>query len=218
MTLRILLADDHELILAAIRRLVESMEGMQVVAQACDGREAVTLARIHRPDLAIMDISMRELNGIEATGQIRDVSPGTRVLILSSHTTADFVRRSLKAGASGYLSKDSAPQELGTAIEAISKGEVFVSSRVAHHLVAGLRGDGKGDEASPLEVLTMRQREILQMIAEGKTTKEIAHGLFLSTKTVETHRAAIMERLNIRNVSGLAIFALRSGLIGADPA
>jgi DNA-binding NarL/FixJ family response regulator len=136
--LRVLLADDHTLVRAGIRALVEGVEGAVIVAEADNGRDAVALAKQHRPDITVMDISMRELNGIEATRQMRDDNPAAKVLILSMHATEDFVRRALKAGAAGYIVKDSAPLELRMAIEAIRRGEIYVSSRVSQYLVAGL--------------------------------------------------------------------------------
>lgn len=214
--LRVLLADDHTLVRAGIRSLIEAIEGAVIVAEADNGREAVSLAKAHRPDLTVMDISMRELNGIEATLQILAENPDARVLILSMHATEDFVRRALKAGAAGYIVKDSAPLELRMAIEAIRRGEVFVSSRVSQHLVSGLSGGRAHPEQTALESLTPRQREILQLIAEGKSTKEIAFALSVSIKTIETHRAALMERLGIRDVAGLVIFAVRNKLVNVD--
>ena len=213
---RVLLADDHTLVRAGIRALVEGIEGMVIVAEAQNGREAVALAKVHRPDLTIMDIAMKELNGIEATSQIRADNPDARVLILSMHATEDFVRRALKAGAVGYLVKDSAPLELRMAIEAIRRGEVFVSSRVSQQLFVGL-GEGRARPSdSALDALTPRQREILQLIAEGRSTKEIAFALRVSVKTVETHRAALMERLAIHDVAGLVLFAVRQKLVSAE--
>lgn len=210
---RILLADDHTLVLAGIRSLLEGFDGVTIVGEAHDGREAVALARAKAPNLVLMDISMKELNGIEATAQIRAEVPDARVLILSMHTTEDFVRRALKAGASGYLVKDSAPLELRMAIDAIMRGEKYISSRVSGHLVSGVVDGRPAGAGSPLDSLTPRQREILQMIAEGKSTKEIAFALEISAKTVETHRATLMERLGIRDVAGLTVFAIKSGLI-----
>lgn len=214
--IRTLLADDHTIVRAGIRALLRDIEGITIVAEADNGRDAVALAREKTPDLAIMDISMKELNGIEATAQIRLQSPGTRVLMLSMHTTEDFVRRALKAGASGYIVKDSAPLELKMAIEAIMRGEVYISSRVSKSLVSGLVEKGAQEASSSIEALTPRQREILQLIAEGKSTKEIAFILEVSVKTVETHRAGLMERLGIRDVAGLVVYALRHNLISID--
>jgi DNA-binding NarL/FixJ family response regulator len=214
---RVLLADDHKLVMAGIRALLEEIEGVSIVAEATNGRDAVAMATQAAPGLVIMDISMKELNGIEATARMKAQDPRTRVLILSMHTTEDFVRRALKAGADGYLVKDSAPLELRMAIEAVMRGETYISSRVSQHLVSGLREGRRGNDASAIDALTPRQREILQMIAEGKSTKEIAFALEVSVKTVETHRAGLMERLGIRDVAGLVIYAVRHRLVDVDP-
>ena len=214
--MRVLLCDDHTLVRAGIRALVLERPDTVIVAEAENGREAVALARTHRPDLVVMDISMRELNGIEATAQIRAELPQTHVLILSMHTTEDFVRRALKAGASGYLVKDSAPLELKMAVDAIQRGETYLSSRVSRTLLSGLVDGRPPQSESGIDALTPRQREILQLIAEGKSTKEIAFNLSVSVKTVETHRAGLMERLGIHDVAGLVLFAVRNKLISVD--
>ena len=214
--IRVLLADDHALVMAGIRALVEELGTTQIVAEANNGRDAVALAKQHRPDLVIMDISMKDLNGIEATAQIMAEVPSTRVLILSMHTTEDFVRRAIKAGAAGYLVKDSAPLDLKMAIAAVLRDEIYLSPRVSKHVVAGfLHGKPHQDESS-MDALTARQREVLQMVAEGKSTKEIAYQLNVSVKTVETHRAALMERLDIHDIAGLVLYAVRHGLISVD--
>jgi DNA-binding NarL/FixJ family response regulator len=214
---RILLADDHLLIRAGIRSLVENLDGMSVVAEADNGREAVTLAKKHKPDLIIMDITMKEMNGIEAMAQILSDLPSARVLILSMHSTEEFVKRAMKAGAHGYLVKDSAPLELPLAIKAVMRGEIYLSSRISRHVVTGLIQGSEATRAqSSMDALTARQREILQLIAEGKSTKEIAFVLGVSVKTVETHRADLMERLSIRDVAGLVVYAIRNGLIDID--
>lgn len=216
--IRVLLADDHALVLAGIRALVEELGDTEIVAEANNGRDAVMLAKQHRPDLVIMDISMKELNGIEATAQIRSELPSTQVLILSMHTSEDFVRRAIKAGASGYLVKDSAPLDLKMAIAAVMRNEVYLSPRVSKHVIAGFLNSGVEQTGSSMDVLTARQREILQLIAEGKSTKEIAFQLGVSVKTVETHRAALMERLDIHDIPGLVLYAVRQGLISVDGA
>jgi DNA-binding NarL/FixJ family response regulator len=216
--IRVLLADDHALVLAGIRALVEEIEGTRIVAEANNGRDAVALVRQHKPDLVIMDISMRELNGIEATAQIKAEMPSSRVLILSMHTTEDFVRRAIRAGASGYLVKDSAPLDLRMAIAAVMRDEIYLSPRVSKHVVAGFLNGQPQQAESSMDALTARQREILQLIAEGKSTKEIAFQLNVSVKTVETHRAALMERLDIHDVAGLVLYAVRHGLISVDRA
>ena len=214
--IRVLLADDHALVLAGIRALVEELGGTQIVAEAHNGREAVALAKQHKPDLVIMDISMQELNGIEATGQIMAEVPSTKVLILSMHTTEDFVRRAIKAGAAGYLVKDSAPLDLKMAIAAVLRGEIYLSPRVSRHVVSGFLHGKPHQNESSMDALTARQREILQMIAEGKSTKQIAYQLNVSIKTIETHRAALMERLDIHDVAGLVLYAVRHGVISVD--
>lgn len=212
--IRILLADDHALVRAGIRALVEALDNARIVGEASNGREAVAFAREHAPDLVVMDISMRELNGIEATEAIVAHAPDCKILILSMHAAAEFVHRAMKAGASGYMVKDSVPLELHVAIESLMRGEMYVSPRVSHHLVSALRAPGSGD--SPLEALTLRQREVLQMIAEGKSTKEIAASLGVSPKTVETHRAAVMTRLGIHDIAGLVKYAARHHLIALE--
>ena len=216
--IRVLLADDHALVLAGIRALVEELGGNQIVAEASNGRDAVALAKQHKPDLVIMDISMQELNGIEATAQIMAEVPATKVLILSMHTTEDFVRRAIKAGAAGYLVKDSAPLDLKMAIAAVLRGEIYLSPRVSRHVVSGFLHGKPHQNESSMDALTARQREILQMIAEGKSTKQIAFQLEVSIKTVETHRAALMERLDIHDVAGLVLYAVRHGVISVDRA
>ena len=214
--IRILLADDHTLVRAGIRALVEGIEGSQIVAEAANGREAIALAKAHLPDLVIMDISMKELNGIEATEGIVAETPSAKVLILSMHAAEEFVRRAMKAGASGYLVKDSVPTELRMAIEALMRGEVYLSSRVSRHVVSALTGGRVAESESSLESLTLRQREVLQMIAEGKSTREIANALDVSVKTVESHRSALMGRLGIFDIAGLVIFAARNHLVTLD--
>jgi DNA-binding NarL/FixJ family response regulator len=209
---RILLVDDHALVRAGIRALLESIEGARIVAEADNGREAVALARSHQPDVVIMDISMKELNGIEATARIVAEVPAARVLILSMHAAEEFLRGAIKAGASGYLVKDSIPMELGLALEALMRGEVYLSSRVSRQFV-GLVAGTAADSQSSLDSLTGRQREVLQLIAEGKNTKQIAAILEVSAKTVEAHRAAVMARLGIRDIAGLVMYAARNNLI-----
>jgi DNA-binding NarL/FixJ family response regulator len=210
---RVLLSDDHALIRGALRLMVERIEGVTVVAEAADGRAAVEQAILHRPDIALLDITMRDMNGIEALGRIREAVPSTRLVILSSHESPEFVLRALRAGAHGYLVKGATPDELATAIREVMAGRAYLSQSVSGHVVSGIRERSLAE--SPLDSLTPRQREILQMIAEGKSTKVIASTLDVSVKTAETHRAALMERLGIRDVAGLVLFAVRHGLV--DP-
>ena len=214
--IRILLVDDHTLVRAGIRALIETIEGARIVAEADNGREAVGLARTHSPDIVVMDISMKELNGIDATSKIIAEVPTARVLILSMHAAEEFVRRAVKAGALGYLVKDSVPTELKLAVVALMRGEMYFSSRISRQLLASFADPGADKRESSLDSLTSRQREILQMIAEGKSTKEIAATLQVSVKTVETHRTALMSRLGIFDIAGLVMYAARNNLVTID--
>jgi len=212
---RILLADDHALFRAGMRSLLHMLPNVEIVAEAGNGREAVELARRHHPDLVVMDISMKELNGLDATLRIKTENPAIQVIILSMHDSEAFVARALRAGASGYLLKDSTEPELELALNAVMRGETYLSSRVSKHVVDAFVE--RGDASAPLDNrLTARQREILQLLAEGHGTKEIAYRLGVSIKTVETHRAQIMRRLDIRDVPGLVRFAIRNGLVSMD--
>lgn len=213
--LRILLADDHALVRAGIRSLLEDMPGVEVIAEAGDGLEAVRLTEEQQPDLVLMDVAMKNVNGLEATAQIRRQYPQVRVLILSMYTNEDYVVQALRAGASGYLVKDSAPMELELAINAVKVGDTYLSPPVSRQMVESymLR---LGSDSSPLDALTSRQREILQLIAEGRTTKDIAYLLNVSVKTVETHRTQIMQRLNVHDIPGLVRYAIKVGLVNLD--
>jgi DNA-binding NarL/FixJ family response regulator len=186
-----------------------------VVAEASDGREALAAIVLHKPDIVLMDIAMKNLNGLETTVQIKRDFPDTRVIILSMHATGDYVQQAIRAGASGYLLKDAATAELGIAVQAVMRGEVYLSPAVSKQVVESymLR---PGGEKSSVEQLTPRQREVLKMIAEGHSTKEIAYRMGVSVKTVETHRTQLMERLDIRDVAGLVRYAIRVGLITAE--
>jgi len=213
---RILIADDHRLVRAGIRALLEGIPGVTIVGEADNGRDAIAMARAEKPALVVMDISMKELNGIEATARLKAEFAEMRVLILSMHTTEDFVRRALTAGASGYLVKDSAPLELEMAIGAVMRGENYISSRVSRHLVARL-AEGAVPGQSSIDSLTPRQREILQLVAEGKVNKQIAADLCISIKTVEKHRQQVMNKLNIHDVAGLTRYAIARGIIESTP-
>ncbi len=213
--LRVLLAEDHTLVRAGIRALLESLEGVEVVAEAADGREALRLAQTHHPDILLMDITMKELNGLEAAARLAKERPATRVIILSMHADQAYVHQALQAGASGYLLKGSDLAELELALKAVARGDTYLSPAVSKHFVGDLL-NGKKPTANPLDELTPRQREILQLVAEGRTTKEIASRLNLSIKTVETHRTQLMERLDIHDVAGLVKFAIRVGLTHTD--
>lgn len=215
-TVRVLLADDHALVRAGVRALLEEIDGVAVVAEASDGRAAVALACVHRPNIVVMDISMPELNGIDAALQMKVECPETRVLLLSMHASDEFVQRAMKAGIAGYLVKNSAPLELRVAIETLMRGETYLTPRISQQVVAAFAPRTAAEGTSRIELLTPRQREILQLLAEGKSTKSMAFLLGLSVKTVETHRAALMDRLGIHDLAGLVIYAVRHKLVGLE--
>ncbi len=213
---KILLVDNHALVRAGIRALLEQIPNVLVVGEAGDGREALKLVEQCRPHLVLMDITMPVMNGLEATVRIVKDFPGVRVVMLSVHTDEEYVLQALRAGAAGYLLKDAGRAELEIAVAAVARGETYLSPAVSRHVVGDyVRRTGSGLEGR-LETLTPRQREILQLIAEGKSTKEIASILDVSVKTVETHRAQLMERLDIHDVAGLVRYAIRTGVVTAD--
>ena len=210
---RILLADDHTLVRAGIRALLEKLPGMEVVGEAGDGREVLNLVGTRRPDVVLMDIAMPGLNGLEAAARLAKEFPDVRVIILSMHHDEEYVWRALKAGAAGYLLKKAATAELATALERVARGEIYLSQEISARLPKSFPLNGIANRKSPLEQLTGRQREILQLIAEGRNTKGIAEVLKVSPKTVEYHRIKLMDCLNVHDVPGLVRFALRAGLI-----
>jgi len=211
MTVRILLADDHKLVRAGLRSLVNAIPDVSVVGEASHGREAVEMAVRLKPDIVLMDINMPELNGLNAAERIARALPRTRVIMLSMLGNEAYIEEALRLGASGYLLKDADAIELALAIRAVADGQTYLSPAVAKHAaVLAKRG------LAPSPPLTARQREVLQLIAEGRTTKEIAQKLDLSARTVETHRMQIMERLKIRDLAGLVRYAIREGIIAAD--
>ncbi len=215
-TLRLVLADDHPLVRAGIRAELEKLPGVQVVGEASNGREALELVRAHQPDVVFIDISMPGLNGLEAVARITAEFPDVRVIILSMHENEEYVWRALKAGAVGYLLKKAATAELETALLRVREGEIYLSRDISHRLQKKPLLPALTAANRPLDKLTGRQREILQLIAEGQNTKEIADILKLSSKTVEYHRLKLMETLEIHDVPGLVRFALRSGVIPLD--
>jgi DNA-binding NarL/FixJ family response regulator len=213
--IRVVLADDHTLVRAGIRALLEKLPDVHVVAEASDGREAVHLVTTTQPDVVLMDIAMPGLNGLEATRRLVKEFPAIRVLILSMHKNEEYVWQALRAGAVGYLLKDADLAELALAITAVTRGETYLSPPISKHVIREYVQRVGGEETG-LEQLTPRQREILQLIAEGHTTKMIAQRLGLSVKTVETHRVQMMERLDIHDIAGLVRYAIRMGLVLPD--
>jgi DNA-binding NarL/FixJ family response regulator len=219
--MRVLIADDHELVRSGIRLVLQQIDETIEVLEAADGRAAIEMARRHAPDICLLDISMPELNGIDAIPQLRRAAPAMKILVLTMHGAKDYVSSALQAGAQGYLLKDAAVEELADAIRALQQGRPYLGRQVADALLTefarqapGPAGSPRGTDEAPL--LTPRQREVLQRIAEGRSTREIAEGLHLSVKTVETHRAELMRRLGIHDVAGLTRYAIRHGLIRVD--
>jgi DNA-binding NarL/FixJ family response regulator len=212
--IRVLLADDHSLVRAGIRSLLGAMAEVAVVGEAASGEQAIELAQREQPDVVLMDIAMKGITGLEAAALMRERVPAVRVVILSMHAGEEYVLQALRAGAAGYLLKDAATGELELALRSVMRGESWLSPAVSRQVVEGYVQRTGGDSAP--EVLTARQREVLRLVAGGKSTKEIAFLLNLSVKTVETHRAQIMDRLGIRDVAGLVRYALRTGLVPPD--
>ena len=212
--IRILLADDHALVREGIRRVLQEDPDFDVIAEAADGEEAVSMAREHRPDVAIVDITMPGASGFEVTARLQSEVPSTQVLILSMHDDAEYVTRAVRAGAKGYLLKDEAgPSQLREAVRAVHSGDSFFTSTVAARLAAGLRGDEGGHRGPGLDVLTARELDVLKGIAVGRSNKQIAAYLGISRRTVESHRESLMRRLDIRTVAGLTRFALDAGVL-----
>jgi len=207
--MRVLLADDHRLVRAGLRALLNEIPNVAVVAEAADGVQAVQLTRQHQPDIALLDISMPNLGGLAALRQLNGSVPGTRVVLLSMHDDDAYVTEAIQAGAAGYLIKDCAVEELALALHAVERGDCYLSPSISRKLAQAFK------KGAPAPALTSRQIEILRQVAQGASSKEIARALSLSIKTVETHRAQIMERLGIRDVAGLVRYAVRCGLITA---
>ena len=207
--IHILLADDHAVVRQGFKMILAAQPDMEIVGEAGNGREALDLAGQLQPDVIVMDVAMPELNGIEATRRVADVSPRSRVLALSMHKDSVYVREILRAGARGYLLKDSISSDLLAAVRAIARGEGYLSPGVSDAVL----NDYRRHVTDPIDLLTSREREVLQMIAEGKTNKEIATVLNLSVYTVDAHRGRIMEKLNVHSVTDLVRFAVRCGLV-----
>ena len=215
MSLRILLADDHKIMREGLRSLIEKQPGMEGIAEAENGRTTVALSRKLKPDVVIIDIAMPDLNGIEATRQIIADSPDVKVTALSMLSDTKFVREMLSAGASGYLLKDSAFEELGKALRTVVNNQTYLSPKIASLVVKDYLGNIAKD-SSTFPVLTNREREVLQLFAEGKTTSKIASCLYVSVKTIETHRKKIMDKLGFKSIAELTKYAIREGLTSLD--
>jgi RNA polymerase sigma factor (sigma-70 family) len=212
--IRILLADDHQLMRSGLRLLIEQQSDLTVVGEAADGREAVALAKSLRPDVAVMDISMPNLNGIEAAHQITQTHAEIAVIVLSMHPDESYVLRALKAGAKGYLLKDSAESDLIASVRAVARGKSFFSPAVSKVLLDDyIRKLQRSGAEDAYDLLTPREREVLQLVVEGKSNKEVANLLNLSVYTVETHRSNIMQKLNLKGVPELTLYAVRKGII-----
>ena len=214
--IRVILADDHPIVRAGIREALKEIPGVELVGEAGDGRVAIELVKATHPDVVFMDISMPGLNGLEATERIIKTFPKVRVIVLSRHDNEEYYWRALRMGASGYLLKNAVITELKSALQRVAGGEIYLSREISARLRNKLPLDQIARVRSPVEQLSERQREILQLIAEGQTTKEIALTLKLSAKTVEYHRIQLMQRLSIFDIPGLVRFAVRAGLVSQE--
>jgi DNA-binding NarL/FixJ family response regulator len=216
-SIRVLLADDHALFRAGIRALIQAFDGIEIVAEASDGKEALDLCKAHLPDVVLMDIAMPRLNGLEATARLAATSARARAIILSMNANEEYILQALRNGAAGYLLKNISPEELERAIRAVASGETYLSPPISRHVIAAYVERIGGEPVSLFDRLTPRQREILQLVAEGNTSKEIASKLGVSVKTVDMHRSQLMTTLDIHDVAGLVRYAIRVGLITSDP-
>lgn len=214
MAIKVVLADDHALVRAGLASLVASLDNIAVVGEAANGYEALSLVEQLEPDLVLMDIEMPRLNGLESTARILKTHPNARVIIVSMYNNEEFILRALRAGASGYLLKDAGPQELERALRSVMLGEIHLDSRLSVSLDDYLYKIA--DLKDPLEKLTPRQREVLQLLTQGQTSKEIAKTLHVSVKTIESHRSQLMSALDIHDIAGLVRFAIRTKLVSAD--
>ena len=212
--MKILLADDHNVLRKGLRRILEEQPDLEVVGEASDGRQAAQLAQTLKPDIVVMDIAMPLMNGLEATRQILQRNPSLNVLILSMYSDENYIVQVLRAGARGYLLKDTAEEDLITAVRTVAKGQPFFSPKIAKLLLGDsmqrIRDEGVTDS---YELLTPREREVLQLIAEGKSNKEAAATLFVSPTTIETHRARIMDKLDLHSTADIVLYAVRKGIV-----
>lgn len=213
--IRIVLADDHPMMRAGIRAMLQEVPEAEVVGEAGDGHEALAQVEKLRPHLLLTDVAMPGLNGLDLAARLAKDLPEVRVIVLSMHASEQYVRRAMQAGAAGYVLKDAGPEELRLAVAAVARGESYLSPAISKQVISGYLG-GTGQEPTSLERLTPRQREVLQLIAEGLRTKEIAKKLGISSRTVETYRAQLMEQLAIRDVAGLVRYAISAGLVQPD--
>jgi DNA-binding NarL/FixJ family response regulator len=213
--IRVLLADDHQLVRAGIRALLERIPDIEVVGEAADGREAIRMLQEHRPDVVLMDLIMPGLNGLEATERIVKEHPRVRVIILSMNAAEGFVLQAIRAGASGYLLKNSRTAELEQALRSVAEGQTYLSPAVSGYVIDDCKRRGEGDESAK-SVLTPRQREVLQLVAEGNSTKRIAKRLGASVKTIEMCRSQLMKALDIHDIAGLTRYAVRTGIVSSD--
>jgi len=210
--IHLIIADDHKLFRLGLRQLLDRQKLIKVVGEAANGFEAVTLAHDLKPDIVLMDISMPELNGIEATRRIVDEDAAVHVIMLSMHADRRYIQEALRAGAKGYLLKDSAPEEVVRAIGKVMRGQFYLSMKINEQVIADFIRLTETDKPTPFSLLSAREREVLQLLAEGKSTREIGDKLSVSAKTVETHRQHIMEKLNMHTVAELTKYAIREGL------
>jgi DNA-binding NarL/FixJ family response regulator len=215
MPVRVLLADDHTLVRAGLRKLLESIPNIEVIGEASDGLSLLALAGQLRPQLVLMDIAMPGLNGLEATARLRQSLPEIQVLILSMHQNEEYVKQALRHGASAYLLKDAAPTELDIALKTVLQGGIYLSAAVSRGVMNDYVERLRGEDLSS-DLLTPRQTEVLKLLAQGQSSKDIARLLDLSTKTVDTHRSLLMKQLDIHEVTGLVRYAIRVGLITSD--
>lgn len=213
MTTRIVLADDHHIMRQGLLLILESQSNLKVVAEAANGREAVERVRELKPDMVIIDISMPEMNGMEATKQIMEIAEDIKVIVLSVHSDKQFISGMLRAGASGYLLKDCVKDELIKAIDIVKRGQKYLSPEITGSVLDEYKHFLDKETEDVFTLLTKREREVLQLIAEGKTTKQIAGDLFISVKTVETHGQHIMNKLEIYNIPDLVKYAIQQGMI-----
>ncbi len=211
--IKVLIADDHTILRQGIKALLDNQKGIEVIGEAKDGREVLKAVENSMPDVVLMDIAMPGLNGLEATRRIKKKFPAMKVLVLTMYTNEEYIFQVLNAGANGYLVKETAFQDLISAIEAVYRNEAFMSPSISKKVIDSYIQRVQGGEEQTGEILTAREREVLQLIAEGNSSKKIAEILFISPKTVETHRAHLMEKLNIHNRAGLVKYAIRKGMV-----